>query len=184
MFVSFDGGHWCVVASWRGLAGDELGRQFICFKLIQVLGMSKLIENLKFCPISKFECDNPESIGISYLFTLHVASLGTALPNEFGSFPPDSFSFCALLPTQSSPQSPPNLAVRQCNTGRVKKHACPHYFSAVQEQIPKPLRYSSLAARNISGDESTVGCQDVRRIPVRIQSAGLEPVGSVHMDEG
>ena len=49
--------------------------------------MSKVSENLKFLTISAFECENPESLGISGFFTLHVASLGTALPDEFGSFP-------------------------------------------------------------------------------------------------
>ena len=144
--------------------------------------MSKVSENVKFLTISAFECENPESLGISSFFTLHVASLGTALPDEFGSFPPDSFSFCASLPIQSSPQNPPSRTVRQCNTGRLKKYACPHFPSAMQEQIPNPLRYSSLVARNISG--SALGCPDVRRIPVRIQSAGVEPAGLLHMHEG
>ena len=143
-------------------------------------------ENVEFITISDLpdkECDNQNSLVSLIFFTLHVASLGTALPDEFGNFS-RFLSFLCLTTHSIFAPAPTSPTVRQCNTGRVKKHACPHYFSAVQEQIPKPLRYSSLAARNISGDESTVGCQDVRRIPVRIQSAGLEPVGLVHMDEG
>ena len=69
--------------------------------------MSKVSENLKFLTISAFECENPESLGISGFFTLHVASLGTALPDEFGSFPPDSFFFVPHYPFNLRPRTHP-----------------------------------------------------------------------------
>ena len=94
-------------------------------------------ENVEFITISDLpdkECDNQNSLVSLICFTLHVASLGTALPDEFGNFS-RFLSFLCLTTHSIFAPAPTSPTVRQCNTGRVKKHSCSHQFSIVQDRI-------------------------------------------------
>ena len=81
-------------------------------------------ENVEFITISDLpdkECDNQNSLVSLIFFTLHVASLGTALPDEFGNFS-RFLSFLCLTTHSIFAPAPTSPTVRQCHTGRVNKN--------------------------------------------------------------
>ena len=129
MLVSFDSGRWCLVASWLGLAGDELSKQFIFSSLSKFPEWARWVKIWNSSPYPR------SSVTIQNPLVYQVFSPSTWLPSEqpcrmsLAAFPLIPFLFVPYYPLNLRPRAHPTLLLDNVTWAGWKTRLSSLFFS-------------------------------------------------------